>query len=150
MPPRVAALASAIVMSGSDRYLAVQPPSTMSVVPVTSEARRREVDDRARDVDRLADAMEPGDPLEHVGLERRVGERGRGAGRADERRRDRVDVDAVSAPFDREAAGQVGDGGLRGAIDGLARQRHEACLRAEVDDAARSPARSSRARPPGS
>ena len=47
----------------------------MSVVPVTSaEAGDGEVDDRARDVDRLADAMEPGDALEHIGGERRVGE----------------------------------------------------------------------------
>ena len=61
------------------------------------------------------------------------------AGRPDERGRHGVDVDAVAAPLDGEALGEVRDGRLGGAVDGLAGQRHEACLRAEVDDAAAAP-----------
>ena len=63
-----------------------------------------------------------------------------GAGSADERRRDGVDVDAVGRPLDGQTLGQVGDGRLGHAVDRLRRQRHEARLRAEVDDPPAAPA----------
>ena len=86
------------------------------------------------DVHRLTDPVDAGDPLLDVGLEGRVGEVGCGAVGPDERRGDGVDRDAVAAPLDREAARQVGDGGLADAVDRLGREGDEAGLRAEVDD----------------
>ncbi len=80
--------------------------------------------------------MQGRDPLANVGLERGVGQGLRRAVRADEGRGDGVDVDPVLAPFDGEALRQVGDGGLRRAIDRLGRQGDEPGLGAQVDDPA--------------
>ena len=57
-------------------------------------------------------------------------------GRHDEGRRHGVDGDVVLAPLDGQALRQVRDGRLGHAVDRLARQRHGAGLRAEVDDPA--------------
>src|SRR5258707_15385289 len=89
--------------------------------------------DGAGDVAGFADATE-GELAEQIGAEGIVLEPFYGARRLDERRRDRVDRDAVLAPLDRKALGQVMDGRLGHAVDRLGGEPHEARLRAEHDD----------------
>src|SRR5450755_1229278 len=58
---------------------------------------------------RLADAMQAGDALDHVGTERRIGKRFVGSRRRDKRRSDGVYGDLVLAPFNRQTLGEVRD-----------------------------------------
>ena len=79
--------------------------------------------------------MQARDPLEDVFPKGRIGQRPLGARGADESRRHRVDGDAVLAPLHGQALGEMGDGSLGHAVDRFRRQRHEARLRAQADDA---------------
>ena len=74
--------------------------------------RRSQEYDRAGHVHGLADAMQRRNALDHIRTESRVGERFLRARCMDESRRDGVHRDVVLAPFDREAFGQVRDGGV--------------------------------------
>src|SRR5437588_11656768 len=75
--------------------------------------------DRARDVGRLAEALEDGPVLER--LVHRVGPRRGATGlREDDPRHHRVGGDAVAASLQRRGPGQAEDAGLGGRVAGLA------------------------------
>ena len=118
-------------------YLAVHPPSTISVVPVTSDAAGDARNTTPPgDVHRLADAVQRRRSARATSASKTGSARsGGGPVRPDERRRDGVDGDAVLAPLDGEAPGQVRDGRLamrsRSTRSGSATKPG---LRAEVDD----------------
>ena len=79
---------------------------------LAGEMKDLKADDVVATFDRLADPVKGGDALDDIGPECRVGQSGLRPGRADEGRCDGVDGDPVTSPLDREAARQMGDGGL--------------------------------------
>jgi len=122
VPTRIAGAAAALSPSarrakwqngGVLDYRAVQPPS-MRIVAAGEERGGGgcQENHRARALHRLADPVQRRDPLDHVGAERRVGERRLGAGGGDEGGGHGVDRDVVPAPFDRQAFGRMGDRGF--------------------------------------
>jgi hypothetical protein len=106
-------------------------PATIDEDGITGDQGRRvrgEKDDGSGYVHGLANSVQGGDTLDDISAQLRVGEIFLRTRSVDERGCNRIHRDVVLSPFDGQAFGEMGNGGLGHAVDRLRGQGNESGL----------------------